>query len=143
MPSSSKSSRTPAPRPTEGELAILQVLWEHGPLPVRRVQQILTQRKPTGYTTVLKLMQIMHEKGLVARDESVRPQIYRARDAQQKTQQQLVRDLVTRAFAGSTRAMVMQALAAETSSPEELEQIERLLERMEQERRNPKSEEAS
>ena len=87
--------------------------------------------KPTGYTTVLKLMQIMTEKGLVARDETQRPQIYRARYSQQHTQQQLLRNLLDRAFGGSVKALVMQALAAKKSSPEELEAMEKLLDRFE------------
>ena len=118
-------------RPTEGELSILRVLWDAGPLSVREVQRLLNQSKPTGYTTVLKLMQIMTEKGLVARDESQRPQIYRARYSQQHTQQQLLRNLLDRAFGGSVKALVMQALAAKKSSPEELEAMEKLLDRFE------------
>jgi BlaI family penicillinase repressor len=119
------------PRPTEGELAILRVLWEHGPHSVREVQQILNQVKPTGYTTVLKLLQIMTGKGLVERDESCRPQIYRARYSQEQTQRQLLRDLLQRAFGGSVRTLVLQALETQKSSPKELEEIEKLLDRME------------
>ncbi len=118
-------------RPTEGELSILRVLWEGGPQSVRDVQRVLDGQKPTGYTTVLKLMQIMTEKGLVARDESQRPQIYRARYSQQHTQQQLLRNLLDRAFGGSVKALVMQALAAKKSSREELEAMEKLLDRFE------------
>src|ERR1035438_3537373 len=91
-------------RPTEGELSILRVLWEGGPQSVRDVQRVLDRQKPTGYTTVLKLMQIMTEKGLVARDDAQRPQIYRARYSQQHTQQQLLRNLLDRAFGGSVKA---------------------------------------
>ena len=98
-------------RPTEGELAILRVLWEEGPQPVRAIQQTLNGVRP-GYTTVLKLIQIMTEKGLTERDETCRPQIYRARHSQTDTQRQLVRDLLDRAFGGSVRTMVLQALAA-------------------------------
>lgn len=119
------------PRPTEAELAILAVLWDGGPQSVRDVHHVLLQSKPTGYTTVLKLMQIMTEKGLVERDESVRPQIYRARYSQTHTQRQLVRDLMHRAFGGSVKALVLQALAGKKSTPEELEVMERLLERFE------------
>ena len=115
------------PRPTEGELAILRVLWEGGPRSVRDVQRILNDLRPTGYTTVLKLLQIMTDKGLVDRDEKVRPQIYRARYSQEHTQRQLVRDLLDRAFGGSVRAMVLQALATRKSSAEELEAVEKLL----------------
>jgi predicted transcriptional regulator len=119
------------PRPTDAELSILRVLWEAGPKSVREVQHILNETKPTGYTTVLKLMQIMTEKGLVDRDESVRPQIYRARHSRVRTQQRLVTDLLYRAFDGSVRDMVLQALATRKSSPEELAAIEQLLDRIE------------
>ena len=119
------------PRPTEAELAILQVLWSSGPLSVRAVQQVINQTKPTGYTTVLKMLQIMFEKGLVDRDDSVRPQIYRARQSQEQTQRRLLGDLVHRAFGGSVKALVLQALATKKSSPEELDAIEKLLDRME------------
>jgi BlaI family transcriptional regulator, penicillinase repressor len=118
-------------RPTEAELSILRVLWEGGPRSVRDIQRILNDARPTGYTTVLKLMQIMTEKGLVERDESQRPQIYRARYSQEQTQRQLLRDLVDRAFGGSVKELVLQALATKRSSPEELEEIEKLLDRFE------------
>jgi len=98
---------------------------------VRDIQKILNQTKPTGYTTVLKLLQIMTEKGHVDRDESQRPQVYRARYSQQQTQTQLVRDLLQRAFGGSVKALVLQALATRRSTPEELEAMEKLLDRME------------
>src|SRR5262250_3573012 len=110
-------------RPTKLELAILKVLWEAGPRSVREIQTILNESKPTGYTTVLKLLQIMTEKGLVERDESCRPQIYRPRYSQQQTQRQLLRDLLQRAFGGSVRALVLQALSSKKSRPEELEAI--------------------
>jgi predicted transcriptional regulator len=118
-------------RPTKLELSILKVLWESGPLSVREIQNILDARKPTGYTTVLKMVQIMTEKGLVERDESVRPQIYRARYSQEQTQRHLVRDLLDRAFGGSVKALVMQALASKKSSAKEIEAIEKLLDRIE------------
>jgi BlaI family penicillinase repressor len=118
-------------RPTKLELSILKVLWESGPLPVREIQNILDAKKPTGYTTVLKMVQIMTEKGLVDRDETVRPQIYRARHSQEQTQRHLVRDLLDRAFGGSVKALVMQALAGKKSSAKEIEAIEKLLDRIE------------
>ena len=118
-------------RPTEGELTILRVLWEGGPRSVRDIQKVLVQSRPTGYTTVLKLLQIMTEKGLVERDENCRPQIYRARHSQEQTQRQLLRDLLDRAFGGSVRTMVLQALATKKSSAEELEAIEEFLDRFE------------
>jgi predicted transcriptional regulator len=119
------------PRPTEAELRILKVLWEQGAQPVRAVQHVLNAAKPTGYTTVLKMLQIMTGKGLVERDETQRPQIYRARYSQQHTQQQLVRNLLDRAFGGSVKALVMQALASKKSAPEEIEALEKLLDRFE------------
>src|SRR5215467_888026 len=118
-------------RPTKLELSILRVLWDSGPLSVREIQNILDAKKPTGYTTVLKMVQIMTEKGLVDRDESVRPQIYRARYSQEQTQRHLVRDLLDRAFGGSVKALVMQALAGKKSSAREIEAIEKLLDRIE------------
>jgi predicted transcriptional regulator len=118
-------------RPTEAELSILRVLWENGPGSVRDIQRILDEVRPTGYTTVLKTMQIMTEKGLVERDEAVRPQIYRARHSQEQTQRQLVRDLLQRAFGGSVKTLVLQALSTRKSSAAELEEIEKLLDRIE------------
>jgi BlaI family penicillinase repressor len=125
---------TTQPRPTEGELAILQVLWEQGPLSVRDVQRILNAIRPTGYTTILKLMQIMTDKGLVKRDQTTRPQIYRPRHPQEKTQKQLLHDLMQRAFSGSMKALVMQALPKGKASAEELQELEGLLDRLESEK---------
>ena len=118
------------PNPTPAELEILRVLWGGGPRSVRDIQRVLNEVKPTGYTTVLKLLQIMTEKGLVNRDENQRPQIYRARYPREHTQRQLLHDLVQRAFGGSVKALVLQALAGRRSSREELEEIEKLLDRM-------------
>jgi predicted transcriptional regulator len=118
-------------RPTEAELSILRVLWESGPGSVRDIQRILNAIRPTGYTTVLKTMQIMTEKALVTRDESVRPQIYRAHYSQEQTQRQLLRDLLQRAFGGSVKTLVLQALSTRKSSAAELEEIEKLLDRIE------------
>jgi predicted transcriptional regulator len=119
------------PRPTESELAILRVLWENGPRSVRDIQKIMNETKETGYTTVLKLLQIMTDKGLVERDESVRPQIYRPKYSQTQTQRQLLRDLTQRAFGGSVKALVLQALATKRSTADELQAIEKLLDRIE------------
>ena len=116
-------------RPTDAELAILRVLWNRGPSTVREVAEAM--RHTGAYTTVLKTLQIMTEKGLVERDESQRPQIYRARYTQQETQKQLLRDLVQRAFGGSVKALVLQAMETKRSSKEELEAIENLLDRFE------------
>jgi predicted transcriptional regulator len=118
-------------RPTKLELTILRVLWDAGPRSVREIQTILNESKPTGYTTVLKMLQIMTEKGLVARDETVRPQIYRPQYSQERTQRQLLRDFIQRAYGGSVKALVMHALSTKKSSPEDLDAIEKLLNRFE------------
>lgn len=115
------------PRPTDAELAILQVLWQHGPSTVRQVHEKLSGTRETGYTTTLKLMQIMAEKGLVTRDESARTHVYHARRSRDATQRQLVSDLLDRAFGGSAAALVMQALSAHPASAEELREIRRLV----------------
>ena len=124
-------SKRATPRPTDAELAILRVLWRHGPCTVRQVQERLSRTRRTGYTTVLKLLQIMSGKGLVDRDETHRTHVYRARQAEEKTQRQLVGDLLERAFGGSAQTLVMQALSAKRASPEELAEIRRLLDRLE------------
>lgn len=118
-------------RPTKLELTILHTLWQKGPGSVRDIQGRLSETRETGYTTALKMLQIMTEKGLVERDETVRPQIYRAKFSQEKTQKQLLQDLVQRAFGGSVKALVMQAVSTKKSSPEDLEAIEKLLDRFE------------
>lgn len=124
-------ARQRLPRPTDAELAILEVLWQRGPSTVREVQEALHRQRPTGYTTVLKFLQIMTEKGLVVRDESQRTHVYRPRFDEADTQRQLVGDLLDRAFGGSTQKLVMQALSARKASPEELDQIRRLLDQLE------------
>jgi predicted transcriptional regulator len=118
-------------RPTDAELAILRVLWSRGPSTVRQVHEALSQERETGYTTVLKLMQIMTEKGLVERDESERTHVYQARFTQEATQQRLVSDLLEKAFGGSASQLVMRALAAKPASAEELAQIRSLLDELE------------
>ena len=118
-------------RPTDAELAILRVLWSRGPSTVRQVHEALSRERETGYTTVLKLMQIMTEKGLVERDESERTHVYQARFTQEATQQRLVSDLLDKAFGGSASQLVMQALAAKPASADELAQIRRLLDELE------------
>ena len=114
-------------RPTDAELAILAVLWDRGPSTVRQVHEVLAESRETGYTTTLKLMQIMAEKGLVTRDETARTHVYAARAPQVETQRQLVSDLVDRAFGGSAAALVMQALSARDASPDEIAEIHRLV----------------
>jgi predicted transcriptional regulator len=117
--------------PTKAELAILRVLWTEGPLSVRDVQTILDQSKPTGYTTVLKTMQIMADKGLVERDDTVRPQIYRPKQSEDRTQKQLLIDLIQRVYGGSVKALVLHAIGTRKPSAEDLDAIEKLLDRFE------------
>jgi predicted transcriptional regulator len=119
------------PRPTEAELEILSVLWSRGPSTVRAVHEEVSRRKPTQYTTVLKFMQIMSEKGLVRRDERARAHIYRASRPQEWTQRQIAGDLLQRAFGGSAASMVMGALAARKASAEDLKEIRKLLDEYE------------
>ena len=121
----------PVPRPTDAELAIMNVLWERGPSTVREVHDEISRSNDTGYTTVLKLLQIMTDKGLVVRDESQRAHVYATRESEQRTQRQLVGDLIDRAFGGSPAKLVMQALSATRASAEELTQIRAMLEKME------------
>jgi BlaI family transcriptional regulator, penicillinase repressor len=116
------------PRPTDAELAILRVLWEQGACTVRQVHEALSRDRPAAYTTALKMLQIMTEKGLVRRDVSDRTHVYQPRLSEEQTQRQLVRDLLDRAFGGSSSKLVMQALSAKRATPEELTEIRRLLE---------------
>lgn len=127
-------SRFPSPRPTDAELAILRVLWDRGPSTVRQVHDVLSADRPAAYTTALKLLQIMTEKGLVERDERDRTHIYRARLSEEHTQRQLVRDLVDRAFGGSAAKLVLQALASKHASPDELREIRQILDTAKAER---------
>jgi predicted transcriptional regulator len=124
-------SKQDLPRPTDAELEILNALWQRGAATVREVHEDLSARKATLYTTVLKTLQIMTEKGLVERDESQRAHLYRARLAQDETQRQLLNDLLARAFDGSASKLVMQALSAKEASAEELTEIRAMLDRFE------------
>jgi BlaI family penicillinase repressor len=112
-------------KPTDAELAILRVLWTRGPSTVRRIAEVMGRE--SGYTTILKLLQIMTEKRLVVRDESERTHIYQAAYTEAQTQRQLVTDLLDRAFDGSAAKLVLQALAVNKASPEELAEIRKLL----------------
>jgi predicted transcriptional regulator len=116
--------------PTDAELAILRVLWGRGACTVREVQDHLDRDEPIGYTTVLKLLQIMLEKNLVTRDESQRAHIYAADVSEPSTQQRLVDDLLERAFGGSARRLVMQALDSDRVSDDELDDIRALLDQL-------------
>ena len=120
-----KSTPKPTPKPTEAELQILQVLWQRGPSTVREVLDELGSR--TAYTTVLKLMQIMTDKGLVVRDERERTHIYRPVQPEAHTQKRLAADLMQRAFGGSARKLIAAALSSRRATPAELEEIRRLI----------------
>lgn len=122
-------ARTPLARPTDGELAILRVLWDRGPSTVREIHDAMSQGRTSGYTTTLKLLQIMMEKGLTTREEWGRVHRYSAAAAEQDTQLQLVEDLVERAFGGSAGKLMVQALATKRASREELAEIRKLLEK--------------
>lgn len=114
-------------KPTESELEILQVLWDRGLASVREVHEELSKTKDAGYTTTLKLMQIMHEKGLVKRDDSVKTHIYQPAVSREKTQKHLLGKMITTLFGGSTTQLVMQALGNHKASAEELDEIQKLL----------------
>jgi BlaI family penicillinase repressor len=122
-----------AVRPTEGELEILAVLWERGSATVREVYEAITASRPMVYTGVLKLMQIMADKGLVIRDESARAHVYRAAVEKEETERRFVRELSERLFAGSAAQLALRALEMEPASEEELAEIRRLLARKRQE----------
>ena len=115
-------------KPTDAELAILRVLWSRGPSTVRQIAEVMAEGgRETGYTTVLKLLQIMTEKRIVVRDETARTHIYAPASTQDQTQRQMVTDLLDRVFDGSAAQLVMQALAAKKTTPEELAEIRKLL----------------
>ncbi|MGC2662137.1 MAG: BlaI/MecI/CopY family transcriptional regulator [Bryobacteraceae bacterium] len=115
------------PRPTDAELEILTVLWSVGPSTVRGVYDVLNRRRPAQYSTVLKFMQIMADKGLVRRDETQRAHIYEAAKPREWTQQQLAGDLLDRAFSGSAKALLVGALSARKATKKELDELRKLL----------------
>jgi predicted transcriptional regulator len=119
------------PKPTESELEILQILWQNGPCSVRFVNEQLNRKREVGYTTTLKLMQIMHEKGLALRNTDSRSHIYEANVREEETQQRLLGELMDGAFRGSALKLVMQALGNAKTSPEELDEIKALIRRLE------------
>jgi len=119
------------PKPTASELEILHVLWSRGPSTVREVLDALSEKKSMGYTGVLKLLQIMTDKGLVVRDESQRAHVYTTRESEQRTQRRLIGDLIDRAFGGSPAKLVLQALSGTKATAEELNAIRQLVESME------------
>ena len=118
-------------RPTDAEMEILSVIWERGPSTVREVHEALSPGRTTGQTTVLKLMQIMVEKGFLVRDSSVRPQVYNAAEPPEQTRAEFVRQLVDRVFGGSGGSLALRALSSRRSTPEERQAIRELLNRLE------------
>lgn len=118
--------------PTDSELEILRVLWSKGPSTVREVHDVVSLKRTVGYTGTLKLMQIMAEKGLVSRDESQRSHIYSTSIREEQTQKQLVKSLLTSAFSGSADKLVMQALSAKKVTADELSEIRRMLDELEE-----------
>ncbi len=123
----------PLPKPTNAELAILNVLWDRGASTVREVFDVLSQDQEMGYTTVLKFMQIMHGKGLVKRDSSSKAHIYEAVMTEGEAEQEIVKDLLDGPFKGSAKRLVLSALSMKTSTPEELAEIRKLLDQLENE----------
>ncbi|HZI02217.1 MAG TPA: BlaI/MecI/CopY family transcriptional regulator [Flavisolibacter sp.] len=117
-------------KPTESELEILQILWTRGLATVREVHEELAKTKDVGYTTTLKLMQIMHEKGIVKRDESMRTHVYQPAVNKEKTQKHMLGKMISTLFGGSSTQLVLQALGEHKASSEELEQIQMLLDKM-------------
>lgn len=123
-------SNTKTIRPTESELEILQALWIRGLATVREVHEDLARTKDVGYTTTLKLMQIMHEKGLVKRDDSMRTHVYQAAVNKERTQKHMLSKMIDSLFGGSSTQLVIQALGENKASPEELEKIQALLDNL-------------
>ena len=132
MSKKSKTKKAAPKKPTEAEINILGVIWTRESATVREVHETLSASQDIGYTTVLKLMQIMTDKGLLERDTDVRPQVYWAARPQGQTQKFLLRDLLDKAFSGSSGALVLQALSMRKSSPDELRQIRALLDQLEE-----------
>jgi BlaI family penicillinase repressor len=123
--------RLPSSQPTEVELQILRTLWDQEPSTARQIHNELAEDRDTNYSTTVKMLSVMLEKGLVKRDETVRPQVFRPAATQRRTQQRMLKDLVQKAYDGSVGSLVLQALASQKSSPEELAEIRRLLNQLE------------
>src|SRR5262245_16067391 len=128
------ANNKPLPHPTDGELAILRVLWERGASTVRQVNDLLSEDRATGYTTTAKIMQIMTDKRLIARDDSKWPHVYSARLEEAPAQNQILHRVLDRAFGGSTEKLLMRLLSAGKVSPQELARIRRMLEDAEKDR---------
>ncbi len=121
------ADKTDPPRPTDAELEILSVLWSTGPATVRQVYELISERRPAQYSTILKFMQIMADKGLLVRDEKQRAHVYKAARPREWTQQQLAGHLLERAFSGSAKALLIGALSARKTTKSELAEIRKLV----------------
>ncbi len=122
--------RTPSSQPTEVELQILRILWEQGPSTARQIHNRLAEVRDTNYSTTVKMLSITLDKGFVRRDETVRPQVFRPAATQQRTQQRMLTDLIQKVYDGSAGSLVLQALASQKASPEELAEIRRVLDEL-------------
>jgi len=122
-------------KPTASEFEILRILWSRGPSTVREVYELLSEKKPIGYTSILKLMQIMTEKGLVRRNEDQRAHVYEACEPAETTKQQIAGDVLQRIFEGSARELMVHALAGRKSSKQEIDELRRLLDEHERKQR--------
>ena len=124
-------ARPAATQPTDVELQILRVLWERGSCTARQIHDVRTEQKDTNYSTTVKMLSVMLEKGLLKRDEGARPHVYRPAASRQATQRRMLRDLIRNAYAGSAGSLVLQALSSQRASPEEVAAIRRLLDELE------------
>lgn len=122
--------RTPSSQPTEVELQILRILWKQGPSTARQIHNQLAELRDTNYSTTVKMLSVMLDKGLIRRDDSVRPQVFRPAATQRRTQQGMLSDLVNKVYDGSVGSLVLQALASQKASPEELAEIRRMLDEL-------------
>lgn len=125
-------ARPPASQPTEVELQILGILWELGPSPVREIHRRLEAIKGTNYSTTVKMLAVMLEKGLLKRDEMIRPHVYRTAESRMRTQKRMLSTLIDRVFGGSAMTLVLQALSSRAASKSELEEVRRLIDRLEE-----------
>ncbi len=124
-------ARPPSSQPTEVELQILRILWDLGPSTAREVHNHLIEAKDTNYSTTVKMLSIMLDKRLVKRDDSVRPQVYRAATTQDRTQRRMLNELIQKVYDGSAKSLVLQAIASKKTSKEDLEEIRRLIDELE------------
>ena len=122
--------RMPSSQPTEVELQILRILWKQGPSTARQIHNQLAEVRDTNYSTTVKMLSVMLEKDLVRRDESVRPQVFRPAATQQRTQQRMLKEMIQKVYDGSTGSLVLQALASQKASPEELAEIRQVLDEL-------------